>query len=648
MPSRATSEYTGQFLDSLRERVIDKYKKNNERDVQKEEIKTPGDNRSRQYQRFQDDIKTSTGKILSRSLLYSLLYRKIDKATNKQVSGVDRRYEIYTIETLEDYTNIVRTPKGISKKIIIPKDLKGAEIIDACFKKILEGEGFTHSYTDFYLAKHDNYCQWYGVVRNWDCKRDKAVEVKEQIIDCFKWESRIPAVIHGPGGCGKSTFLRRLAIDYIGKDFVVLWVNDLGYFCDEDLIKIRNTSTKYLVFIEDWFSIEKDTALTTRFLNRIKTIENVRIVIGDRDISDKDYRKQLLGNNYFELPPEDNESIIKKVVSLNKTWRKAAEEILLSPEIYNTPLFLILFVLARDLDKNEFESTKDIFSRFRDIIENDQRKINVAYPGLGKALYYWSCIYQEYKVPLLWETFLKIADSYNNSNGIISRQFSELKKDNSIGKILSHYISLEELVHPDFQNKHVFFYHHDLLVSNGLSIPINENWCYDFNVKIELLDLIIDGGDIYSAMDLFFSISDEEQFDDGKLEHFFNNYFGGVDRMYSLKLELMLNRFLADAYIQAGTNDDEKYWNFFLIRIITAFKPYEDTNVMFVLKKVIEKGCRNEFLMLLYNASPAYRYKQRRYMIEALVALNSGKYLRECGYTEDEIKALNEIILNKY
>lgn len=481
MPRGPSTKYSGLFLDSLRDAVIDRYKKNNEGIVEREEIKTPGDNRSKHYEKFQADIKVSTEVLMSLSTLYKLLYRKVNKTTNKEILGIDKSFENATIETLEDYVNKTRTTQGIIKTLIIPKYLKGAEIIDSKFRSKLEADGFTHTYLDFFLAKNDNYCQWYGIVRNWDYKEREPIEkIKQLIKECFNWESRVSAVIHGAGGSGKSTFLRRVAIDHINQSFVVLWVNDLGYFCDEDLIKISGTSTKYLVFIEDWYSVEKDTALTTRFLNRIKASENLRVIIGDHHILNKDYRKQVLGDNYFEISAQENGQIISKILDLIPEWRDIAEKVQSKLKIYDSPLFLILFILARTSTNINFK-TKDVLSQFKTIIRNEQNVIFRANAGLSLALYYYACFYSKYKTYLSWKAVLLIADFHNNNNKT-SLELAEFNVNNPIIDIISHYISLVRHPLAKFNQTrygYLCVFHHHLLAEEGLSQRLSQEWYFD-------------------------------------------------------------------------------------------------------------------------------------------------------------------------
>jgi len=609
MPSGPSTKYKGQFLDTLREKVIDRYKKNNEGIVEKEVIKTPGDNRSKQYEKFQTDIKISTGILLSLSTLCKFLYRKIDKNTNKEILDIDKSFENATIETLEDYVNKTRTSQGIVKTLIIPKDLRGVEIIDSRFKDKLEADGFTHTYSDFFLAKNDNYCQWYGVVRNWDYKEREPIDkVKQQIKECFNWESRVSAVIHGAGGSGKSTFLRRVAIDHINKDFVVLWVTDINFFCDSDLAKIGNTDTMYLVFIEDWFSFESNAQLTITLLNRLKKLENVRVIIGDRDVFGKEYRKQVFDNNYFELLAEDNETIIKKVIALNDVWTTSAEEILKSPEIYNTPLFLILFVIARSSEEREQAKTKDILSRFKEIIENDLKKIHEKHPGLTKSLYYISNIFKNKPASFTWQALLTLADSYAGTN-TISKQYAEFTIKKPICKILSHYISLDKFIVPGLECIQIINFHHDL-IAEELSHAIDNDWYFDTSLKYEILETLIDNNELIMAREVFRYFSKKEISVAEKKGVI--DIVSNVDYMKHFA-KIILNGTLKDVLGEDLLINDKRYWRELFMYM--TFFGLEEQSVSPVAKILIDHGCKNNIVIEIYERSLNNKEFYKNYFI---------------------------------
>ncbi|HZY40339.1 MAG TPA: hypothetical protein VFE53_26995, partial [Mucilaginibacter sp.] len=371
------------------------------------------------------------------------------------------------IMIFEDYVFAVKEIEKLSNQvyannIIHGLNSKGARLINSVFRDNLNKDRDI-TYTDFYIGKKDKDCQWYGVVRNWDYKRESVNTVKNEILKCFSGESRIAAVITGPGGCGKSTFLRRLAIDCIDEAFRILWIDDFGLFCN-DLLHIGNNTEKYVIFLDDWPSVIKSSDLVT-FLNRISNYNNVRVIIGDRLSSDeKGYEKYLSGKNVFELPTSENEKIISKIIALNRSWRKSADKILPSTslaEIYNAPLYMILFVFARDSEGLEYTDIKDIASIFRDIVASDLKRISELYKGLALALYYWSCIYIKYNIHISWEAFLKLADHYNGDMKISKRLF-DFNQNTFIHQILFHYVSIKGFLNPDLLNVHIIIFHHNL------------------------------------------------------------------------------------------------------------------------------------------------------------------------------------------
>jgi hypothetical protein len=162
--------------------------------------------------------------------------------------------------------------------------------------------------------------------------------------------------------------------------------------------------------------IERNEQLIVEFFNKIIFLNNVRVVIADRDITEKSYRKYVFNNNYFEMTTDENTEILKKIASFDLGWSKA-EEILSSTEIHLAPIFIVLFVITRT-SEIEISVTKGLDGQFVDIIEHDFNTIANKYPGLAKALYYWSHISYHFGVQITWWAFLHIADYYNNDSTI--------------------------------------------------------------------------------------------------------------------------------------------------------------------------------------------------------------------------------------
>jgi hypothetical protein len=605
----ARSLYKGFYLDELRVRVISAYYRNRKFENKDDKvIECPNNYRNNYYKLFSDDVFKITKVLISKGTIFKLLYFKNQNDIGEYV---DRPFDTTIVEAFEKYANTIQTPQGLVSENFTDNELKGAQLVDLVFRKKMESDKFIPNKTDFYLSKKENDCQWRGVVRNWDCPRDARAKVKDQVIDSFNWESRVAAVIHGSGGCGKSTFLRRLAIDCINENFRVLWVNDLENFCDEDLNKISDSPLKYLCVIEDWHRINNNESLIKTFLNRILKFHNVRIVIGDRSpIEQKEYYKYLIEDGEHELLQNENDEIIRWVLGLYDPWKKSGEKIFLSKEIYNAPIFLILFVLANDYQEIDGTHTKDVLSIFRDIVANDMKRIDQVYPGLARALFYWAHLYNIYHryMRFTWQAVLKLADFYTPSNIKVSSRFSIMDESNPFWRILFRYFSFELSFIPAFKNAHFIDIHHNLLIEKGLSIPINEDWYFDDNIKIEILMILMENEEKYLSIALYeiFNWQDKQFLLNDTQKKYFEMEIDAVPN-WLISGFFMNDAILRHYYLDSEIKKDEEYWQKVLVVAIILMEIESNTSnckyLSFFLKSVIDRGCIAKCITDAYRAS---------------------------------------------
>ena len=229
--------------------------------------------------------------------------------------------------------------------------ISGATIINKEFFEDIRAMDF--SMAEFYTCMLDDECQWFGVTQGWFVERGNFQEVKDKIRTVFESRKslKISLVVHGNAGAGKTSYLRYLASKLHDEQaFTILWLNNKAdNFLTQGLKTIEeNQDTNFILFIEDWKKMlgNKDSAVVQNFLEETKTLRNIRIIIGDRQIN-KDYGSFL--NNDIEpllLSTEENRDIIEKIVENNTEWREVSEKLFENPENYNASLFLLLFVIA--------------------------------------------------------------------------------------------------------------------------------------------------------------------------------------------------------------------------------------------------------------------------------------------------------------
>ncbi len=429
----------------------------------------------------------------------------------------------YTFIKLEDNNGKLGTELFLqflkdNRNKIIEINLAGALTIDHGFMdKIKNGTQFTKA--KFYSAKQDDNCQWFGVLNNFDIGRGLYPKLKLEVLKAFDKYTidKVAAIVYGTGGCGKSTLLRRLAIELSEEsDFVVIWVQDfqLSMFLDNSLNIIQSDiDNKYLVFVEDWYRLVgiDNKFLGEALLKQSQSISNMRLVIGDRDISGKSYLLYLYNrDNIFELMESENQKIIEQILENYPEWKDASDRVLKDRSSYHTSLFLILFAIVgvnenridyNEIDLNSLENTVRKIARYDFKQMTKYQSIESALLGFAKALHYWSCVYADHKIFISYDTFLKIADFFNG-NSEISTYFHNWDFDDEALSILKRYINLSNFDSNDkqFLNISLVHFNHDILAERVLSKVELDDWQpYSDIIKKKLLNLITNIGDEYSA-----------------------------------------------------------------------------------------------------------------------------------------------------
>lgn len=438
---------------------------------------------------------------------YRLFFRCFDRDFLKDIAKLD-----------EEFIDDVFSPKDGDYYVYGERlEIAGVTIIDEAFIEEIKKQEF--SMIEFYTAIKDS--QWLGIVHNCYVERRGYEQLKNAVLESLnqKRQYKICGIVHGTGGSGKSTILRRLCLDIQkNENCTVIWINDVIQFYQDGLSAIKldletNNEKKYLIVIEDWYRMFHNNSETgSELLKQLHKHNNIRIVIGDRTIVGKPYENY--GNDYnLLLSSNENKKIIQQIIKKYPDWQKASKRLFKSLSNDQPTLFLLLFILARISHENSdiiSVNLSDPLVVFKNIIKSDlnfiAKREEKKYQGLAKALYYWACIYVEHKVFISYETFLKIADHYSEKNTTkVSGLFSRWNADDEILEKLKLYISRDKFGRIQFN--------HDIL-AEGISELNIDGWKkYGTQIKLDLLNVITGKGDDYSASVFLGSIlSKEEKF----------------------------------------------------------------------------------------------------------------------------------------
>ena len=384
-----------------------------------------------------------------------------------------------------------------SNRIEIP----GTITIDENFREsILKGPNFTPE--EFYTAKYDSDCQWYGVLNGYAIERKEFDQIKKTISSSFlsPRNDKVCALIHGSGGSGKSTILRAISLDLLKTDLTILWLKepDSDEFLKTGLSKIQGRPNEnFLLVIEDWPKIEAASKFTeiANFFRQISLTPNIQIVIGDRDITGQPYLEHLFSQNHiFKLKSSENQAIISEILKKQPEWKTAASNIFNHPGNYSSSLFLLLFVTSKVSLENDSTKRDKISpeNEFRRIITTDLKFINHSFPGLAGAIYFYSCIYTITRITVPYSFLLKLADQLNPNQSTLT----ELENFHGDSEIHDKIRGFFHLPNTNYKSKNlsVAIFNHDLLANNGVSqigVHINGVGPFDDLAKGKFLTCLI-------------------------------------------------------------------------------------------------------------------------------------------------------------
>ena len=423
-------------------------------------------------------------------------------------------------EKLQTPEKIALPPPNPDERQTKTQQIVGATIIDEAFiQKVKTGKTFTMP--EFYTAKQNEDCQWYGIIEGYDVERNIYPQLKDIAKTCFNnyRTLKVSAIVFGAGGVGKSTILRKMAVELTKESYIVLWLKDthIREFIESDFRSIeKNQQHNYLIIVEDWYRIfQNDYGLERQFLIKTDALKNIRVIIGDRHLDGKKFMDHLNDSTKtFQLDTQENKKIIAKVIAKISgqfpQWGKNYNELFIHESNYQSSLFLLLFVLAR-ITENENHSDLDLSepeTAFINIIKADLEYI-YAYPhyqGLAISLYYWSCIYSKHRVFITYETFLKIVDYYQKTKDL--SQYLDWETENPAMSRLKLYINIDNTITDEYNSRDKKYsispnfiqFNHDILSDKGISMLQSQKIGF-FSVveKKQILDTITDFGDDVSA-----------------------------------------------------------------------------------------------------------------------------------------------------
>jgi hypothetical protein len=608
----ARRKYTANYLNALRKRVIERFLKNKQVVDESVLLVFSKGKRNSTITDFINDINISIGRIFDGQTLSTFFYREVKDGKELSLNE-DQTFDSATIEDLDLYADIMRDGDLITFSNFSRLGLKGCLPIDDDYKKTFQPENLSYNRLDFYLSKNEDHLQWYGVVHGWDYPRKMIDVVKKRITECFETNSKVAAVVHGPGGSGKSLLLRKLSIGLTSVPFRVLWVMDLMDFYEYDLRHVSNCNDEFLVIIEDWHTLKENKALQSNFLSKIQKTKNIRILIGDRSpIEEKLYYNYLFEYGSFEIDNGENIDIIKKVIPFVGEWKMHENDILSSPSFCNVPIYMVFYVMTRLSEK--IRKTADIVSIYREIILDDFNRISELYPGLSLAFYYWAQINRTNRIFISWSALLKIADHFDN-NSFASRTLWDFDMKNPVVKLFSHYVTMKNFIIPEFSTLTYFAFHHELLTDEGISKIQFKGWRpFHPNIRYEFAEVLWKTNEKVSAYDIIVVLLVEEEIKAEKIAGGYRIWTGfenkellelrsSAEKIFEMGLasSILLDSFVHSLFDNAGINVDEEYWINNIWYLLFKTEVISFKSCFTIIEKIIDLGCKSNCVLKTYQ-----------------------------------------------
>jgi hypothetical protein len=633
--------YKADFLNSLRNAVIEKYLDNNP-SKKNQTILFGTDKYSKIYTRLNEDFLLNIGREFGGKTLVKFFYRKKDQMGQLIPLSDDVIYDDQTINDLLRYStkNLKTNESTVTKEsLIIPADIKrfhGCDLIDSAFKTRAQEIGMPFEFIHFYTYKDNNDLQWKGIAEELDIERNALVGLKSAAYQGFEnINCKVIAVLQGNVGTGKTTVLRRLAWDLEENgNFEILWIYSLVLFVPE-LGEIRNNGKRYLLIIDNWPDVEKDRTSKQAFISQINNANNVRVIIGDTFSKKRVYKKYVYGHNYLKVTNEENIKVIEGISEKVKEWRFLKENLyfFFNKEFYKAPLALLLLVLESFSTIDDSANKKDFYAQLINIIHHVLNEIYNHYPGLAQTLYYWAHLQKKYNLQISHLSFFALAEHINGGKKPILR----IGEQETLVEMYLYLITIKEIYVPGKRDVYYMAFY-DECIKDALTKIEDDIFRFNEKVVFELLEGMVEIGDKAIATDLFVQIYNKNQFiNNDYLISFAEENLGIVTTASFIRL-ITANTILTDLFTKLDVYSEEIIENRLFI-IINDFHELDlgTAEIDEVFLMLLKCECKASIVAELYNMTGDYASRMIAYKsMQGAGFLTKLNFYRELGYYIDD------------
>ena len=378
----------------------------------------------------------------------------------------------------------------------------------------------------FYSGAVAQSTQWKGILENLDAPRQAKIAIDKRIKELFHkpfLDNRVAIVVYGEGGVGKSTLLRRIALDNVRKEnYTNWWVENINKFVEFDAYSIAdNRNLLHLIFIDDWYRNQPEDK-GKKFFRWLRDQSNVLVLIGDRKISPH-YKEHCYDGFAFNLSPSENKVILSHIAGVSTPLGNIINEIQSNEYLLdNISISVILFVISHLYEEqnnpNAFDLKDGVAITFKKIIARKLLKLeeDKRYKGLGKALYLLGVIYGEPKLNYAVfpeNFFLQSAAFFGNNPSLIDRISSNKCYPEEVNAL----VYKREAVAKNGKIYNSIHFNHDVLAEQGIAaagdIYAQLEYKLDLFEQKSLLQHLINKSDTTSCLVLWMWLQHTKQFD---------------------------------------------------------------------------------------------------------------------------------------